>query len=204
MKIEIRAEGAHISGYVNVVERKSRPVVTPRGKVVEEIEPRAFARALERADNIPLTKDHDPDMVLAETRAGSLTLYEDDIGLHYDATVTDAGTIEEARAGKIKGMSFGMYHIRDEIEQKADDLPLRKIKDLDLDHITLVVNRTPCYSATSVEVRADAEVEVETRSSAQVPQITESEPSRPASPFFDNAPYRRRVENIKQKMEEKA
>ena len=39
MKIEIRADGAHISGYVNVTEKKSRPVVTPHGKVVEEIEP---------------------------------------------------------------------------------------------------------------------------------------------------------------------
>ena len=49
MKIEIRADGAHISGYVNATEKKSRPVVTPRGKVVEEIEPRAFERAIERA-----------------------------------------------------------------------------------------------------------------------------------------------------------
>ena len=32
MKIEIRADGAHISGYVNATEKKSRPVITPRGK----------------------------------------------------------------------------------------------------------------------------------------------------------------------------
>lgn len=204
MKIEIRADGAHLSGYANVTEKKSRPVITPRGKVVEEIEPRAFAQALERAENVPLTKDHDPDIVLAETRAGSLTLYEDDIGLHYDAMVTDTETIAEARAGKIKGLSFGMYNVQDELEQRTDDLPLRKIKALDLDHITLVVNKTPCYSATSVEVRADVEVDVETRTSAQAPQITESEPKRPAAPLFDNTPYRRRVEVIKQmKMEEK-
>ena len=40
MHIEVRADGARLSGYVNVTEKKSRPVITPRGKVVEEIEPR--------------------------------------------------------------------------------------------------------------------------------------------------------------------
>ena len=42
MQLEYRADGAHISGYVNVTEKKSRPVMTPHGRVVEEIEPRAF------------------------------------------------------------------------------------------------------------------------------------------------------------------
>lgn len=195
MKIEIRADGAHISGYVNVVERKSRPVITPRGKVVEEIEPRAFARALERADNIPLTKDHDPDLVLAETRSGSLKLYEDEIGLHYDTVITDGETVREARSGKIKGLSFGMFNVQDEMEERAGDLPLRKIKSLDLDHITLVVKKHPVYSATSVEVRADAEIDMEIRTNDQVLQITEVE-QQPDAPFFDNSAFRRRVEAI--------
>ena len=32
MKIEIRADGAHISGCVSAAEKKSRPVITPREK----------------------------------------------------------------------------------------------------------------------------------------------------------------------------
>ncbi len=197
MQIEIRADGAHISGYANVVERKSRPVITPHGKVVEEIEPRAFERALERADNVTLTKDHEPDLVLAETRSGSLSLYEDSIGLHYDATVTDHQTIEEARAGKIRGLSFGMRNVVDTLEERAGELPLRKIQELDLDHITLVVKKLPCYSATSVELRADAEVDIETRANEETPQITEAEPETPCAPFFDNSAFRSRVEAIK-------
>ena len=55
MNLEFRADGAHISGYVNVTEKKSRPVMTPHGKVVEEIEPRAFEAAIARAGNITLT-----------------------------------------------------------------------------------------------------------------------------------------------------
>lgn len=197
MYIEIRADGAHISGYVNVTEKKSRPVITPRGKVVEEIEPRAFKQALERAGNIPLTKDHDPDLVLAETRSGTLSLYEDDIGLHYDAVIDDPQTVGEARAGKIKGLSFGMYNVQDEMEERSGDLPIRKIRSLDLDHITLVVKKYPVYSATSIEVRSQSEIDMETRTIEQTPQITEDCTKKRGTPFFDNSEYRNRVEMIK-------
>lgn len=197
MKIEIRADGAHISGYVNVVERKSRPVITPRGKVIEEIEPRAFEQAINRAGNITVTVDHDSGHVYASTDEGTLKLYEDNIGLHADVLITDETLIDLAKRGKIKGWSFGMYNVRDEIEPRADELPLRKIKALDLDHVTLVVNKNPVYSAMSIEIRADTEVDIETRTIADTPQITEIEPEKPDAPFFDNSAFRRRVESIK-------
>ena len=194
MKIEIRADGAHISGYVNVTEKKSRPVVTPHGKVVEEIEPRAFERAISRAGNITVTVDHDNSHVYASTDEGTLKLYEDNIGLHADVLVTDDTLIGLARKGKVKGWSFGMYNVQDELEQRADDLPLRRIKALDLDHITLVVRKSPIYSATSVELRADAKVELEIRSAEETPRITVDEPDTLA---YDNAPFRARLEAIK-------
>ena len=179
MNLEFRADGAHISGYVNVTEKKSRPVMTPHGKVVEEIEPRAFEAAIARAGNTH---------VYAETRNGSLQLREDDIGLHADVLIQDPTLIELARKGKVRGWSFGMYNVQDELEQRADALPLRRIKALDLDHITLVVNKLPVYSATSVELRADTETVVETRSVHTPLQISE-----PAAPAFDNSGYLARV-----------
>lgn len=194
MKIEIRADGAHISGYVNVTEKKSRPVITPHGKVVEEIEPRAFEQAISRAGNITVTVDHDNSHVYASTDEGTLKLYEDNIGLHADVLVTDDTLIDLAKKGKVKGWSFGMYNVRDELERRADDLPLRRIKALDLDHITLVVRKSPVYSATSVELRADAEVDLEIRSTGEAPRVTVDEPETPA---YDNAPFRARLEAIK-------
>jgi len=193
MKIEVRADGAHISGYVNVTEKKSRPVITPHGKVVEEIEPRAFEQAIERAGNITVTVDHDSTHVYGCTDEGSLELYEDPIGLHADVLITDEALIELARTGKVKGWSFGMYNVRDELEQRADGLMLRKIKALDLDHLTLVVKKTPIYSATSVEIRADTEVDLETRSMEDVVQIAES-PKESDTLAFDNSAYRARAE----------
>lgn len=194
MQIEIRADGAHISGYVNVTEKKSRPVITPHGKVVEEIEPRAFEGAIGRAGNINVTVDHDSTHVYASTESGTLKLYEDNIGLHADVLITDETLIELAKKGKIRGWSFGMYNVQDEVEPRANDLPLRRIKALDLDHLTLVVNKVPCYSATSVEVRADAEVALETRSAEDAPSVSIAEPDKPA---FDNAAYHARLDAIK-------
>lgn len=197
MQIEIRGDGAHVSGYVNVTEKKSRPVITPHGKVIEEIEPRAFEQAIGRAGNITVTVDHDNSHVYASTDEGTLKLYEDNIGLHADVLITDETLIDLAKKGKVKGWSFGMYNVQDEIEPRADALPLRKVKSLDLDHLTLVVNKNPIYSATSVEVRADAEVELEIRAIEETPQVAVFAPSRPAAPPFDNAAYRARVEAIK-------
>ena len=173
LNIEIRGDGAHICGYVNATEKKSRPVVTPRGRVIEEIEPRAFQAAIDRAENVIMTKDHEALPILAETRAGTLKLWEDNIGLYADAVVSDPETVAEARAGKIKGWSFGMRNVVDSVEERPEGLPLRKVTALDLDHITLVVRKNPVYSATSVEVRAEGEVETEIRSVEDTVQIRE-------------------------------
>jgi len=194
VKIEIRADGAHISGYVNVTEKKSRPVITPHGKVLEEIEPRAFERALARAGDITVTVDHDSTHVYASTNAGTLELYEDNIGLHADVLIQDETLIDLAKQGKIRGWSFGMYNVQDELEQRAEGLPVRHIRELDLDHVTLVVKKQPCYSATSVEIRAEAEVEIETRTMESIVKVTEEVQPRPS---FDNSAYLARVNALK-------
>lgn len=194
MKIELRADGAHISGYVNVTEKKSKPIITPRGKVVEEVEPRAFEAALERAGNITVTVDHNNTHVYACTDDGTLEMYEDNIGLHANVLIVDPDLIELAKKGKIRGWSFGMYNIQDTVEQRADDYPLRKIKSLDLDHLSLLVGSNPAYMATSVEVRAESEIDLEIRSIDVPVQVETLEPEKPK---FDNSAYRARAEAIK-------
>ena len=194
MNIEVRADGARITGYVNVTEKKSRPVITPRGKVIEEIEPRAFAEAISRAGNITVTVDHDKSHIYASTDDGTVTLKEDAIGLHADVLIKDKDLIELAKKGKIRGWSFGMYNVKDSMEERADDLPIRHIKALDLDHLTLVVKKSPIYSATSVELRAGEDIELETRASLDEPTL-----SGPAlyTPACDNSEFRGRIAALK-------
>lgn len=168
MQIEIRSDGsALVQGYVNAVERRSRPVMTPHGMVVEEIEAGAFRGALKRAGNVGMLRDHNPGALLAETRAGTLRLYEDNIGLYAKAVIADPKTVADLRAGKAKGWSFGMRCLEDRLEERSEgELPLRRVTKLEMDHVALIFDRCPVYSATSVEVRAGAEETLETRSMA--------------------------------------
>ena len=108
MKIEVRADGAHISGYVNATGKKSRPVITPHGKCIEVIEERAFERALERAGNVTVSVDHDKSHIYASTSDSTLKLYEDNIGLHADVLIIDPELIALAKKGKIRGIRKAM------------------------------------------------------------------------------------------------
>ncbi|RDU22766.1 HK97 family phage prohead protease [Anaerosacchariphilus polymeriproducens] len=194
MNVEIRADSIHISGYVNVVKRESRPVITSRGKVIEMIEERAFQRALEKADNIPMTLDHNSNRVLAQTNDSTLELYEDNIGLRAEAVITDEEAVNGAKNGKLKGWSFGMKKIVDSIEERADKLPLRTVKDFVLDHVTLVMNRNPVYASTSIELRADDEIEMEVRANEteiNIKNMVET-PKKP-----DLTQYKNRINNLK-------
>jgi HK97 family phage prohead protease len=164
MRIEIRSDSVLLDGYVNAVGRDSRPIITPHGKVVEQIEPRAFQKALDRADNVDLLLNHDKNKKLGSTKDGNLELYEDNIGLRAICTITDPDVIQKAREKKLKGWSFGMYTNKDEIEERAENIPRRHIRDLDIFEVSIIDNRmSPCYVGTSIEQRAEQEVIAEQR-----------------------------------------
>jgi hypothetical protein len=164
MRIEIRNDSVMLDGYVNAVERDSRPVITPAGKCIERIEARAFQRALERAANIDLLLNHDKDRKLGSTDDGNLELFEDNIGLRAICTVTDAEVIEKAAAGLLRGWSFGMFANKERVEERAGALPRRIVEDLDLFEVSIVDNRKmPCYAGTSIEQRGGDEIISEQR-----------------------------------------
>lgn len=172
MKIEVRADGLHISGYVNVTGKLSRPVITPRGKVIETIEERAFEEAIKKSGEVTVQLDHDAGHVYARTSDSTLSLREDAIGLHADVLITDALVIEMARKGKLRGWSFGMYNVQDEMESRgADELPIRHVKGFILDHVSLIKDKVPCYAATSVECRADDTIDMEQRAIDIEPEL---------------------------------
>lgn len=194
MKVEVRADDVKISGYVNVTGKKSRPVATPHGKCIEVIEERAFSGAIERAGDISVTVDHDKTHIYASTSDNTLELKEDAIGLHANVLISDPNIIELAKQGKIRGWSFGMYNVVDKMEQRADDLPVRHVEKLDLDHITLVVKKRPVYSATSVELRADVETDIETRSMEDDIEVKVVEtPKKPV----DLSEFKNRINKLK-------
>lgn len=184
MKAEIRADGLYISGYVNVPGRESRPVITPRGKVIEIIEQRAFKKALEKVDNVDLKLDH--ERKIASTKAGTLKVYEDEVGLRAESVITDEEVIKGAKAGKLKGWSFNMLKVVDEIEERTGKLPIRRVKDFIMTEITLAMRKTPVYSSTSIEFRAKEEEEIEVRTYDSEVIVTDLTENKPDYSEFEN------------------
>lgn len=162
MDMEIRADGSlHIEGYVNAVERDSRTVICPEcGKCVEQIRAGAFGEALRAAPNVDILLNHDKKRKLGSTSEGTLSLYEDNIGLRASADIRDEEVISEARAGKLRGWSFGFKKLSSEIENRANDIPRRIVTSMALSEVSLIDDRyTPCYAGTSIEMRADGETD---------------------------------------------
>ena len=64
--------------------------------------------------------------------------------------------VKKARHGDLVGWSFGFYDR--EVEQRTDEdgLPLRNVKDLDLEEVSLLDRTaTPAYDGTLVAVRSE-------------------------------------------------
>lgn len=163
MKIQIRADSVEISGYVNAVERSSRPLMSRIGQFIERICKGAFSSALKRNDDVYLLLNHDMNRVLGSTKMGNLELTEDNIGLHARAVVTDPDVIQSARNGDLVGWSFGFLDTPDGVEAGIDEdthLPLRKVRDLDLREVSILDRtKTPAYEGTLIMARSDDDIQ---------------------------------------------
>ena len=156
MNIRIKGDTAVLEGYVNAVERKSLPLWSRMGKFVERICKGAFSKALKRNDNVRILLNHDPSRDLGGQKDGNLELTEDNIGLHAKATIKDPEVVKKARNGDLVGWSFGFYDREVENKHDEDGMPLRDVKDLDLEEVSILdKNHTPAYEGTLVTVRSE-------------------------------------------------
>lgn len=154
MKVKIRADSVEIEGYVNAIERASKPLMSRIGRFIERICTGAFKKALSRAEDVHILLNHDWNRDLGSIKQGNLELEEDNIGLHARATITDPEVIEDARRGNLVGWSFG-FKDRDVENATEDGLPLRKVRDLDLFEVSLLNRKmTPAYNGTLVTTRS--------------------------------------------------
>lgn len=162
MKISIREDSVEITGYVNAIERNSKPLLSRIGRFIERICKGAFERALERNDDVHILLNHDWSRDLGSTRQGNLELCEDSIGLRARAIITDREVVECARRGGLIGWSFGFTDTEDGVERSIDQetgLPLRKVRDLDLSEVSILDERkSPAYEGTLVMARSEDEM----------------------------------------------
>ena len=91
----------------------------------------AFARALERAVEVPLLWQHKSGTVIGKIEQ----LREDERGLRVIASVCDARASRLLGSGKVDGLSFG-YRVR----EATSGAGLRELVELDLVEVSLVAN----------------------------------------------------------------
>jgi len=164
MKVEIRNGKVLIDGYVNAVERFSKPLTDTRGKFIERIMPSVFKRALEKNDNILVLLNHDYNKELANTKSGTAKLYEDNIGLRAVVEIDDPIVIDKASKGKLRGWSFGFNCNKEDRKTNENGLEERTVLDIDLVEVSIIDDRkVPAYIGTSIELRNDNEKLVEYR-----------------------------------------
>ena len=196
VSFEIRDGRLHISGYVNAVERDSLPIMTARGKCVEQIRAGAFAQSMADGHEIRLRYNHKRD--IGSTSDGALTLREDNIGLYAEAVTDDEEVVTLAGKGELRGWSFGFVAKDDEVEERQNNIPRRHINALELREVS-ILSVQPAYNGTSLEYRdADgvelraydvyedesAEVEVH-RVNGEIKAIVETEREHSEQPSDD-------------------
>ena len=161
MNVNIRADSVELEGYVNAVERASRPIASRLGKFRERICKGAFSNALKRNQDVRLLLNHDKKRDLGGIKDGNLELNEDNIGLHARAVVTDREVIQKARQGDLVGWSFGFDDVPDGVENTVErGLPLRSVKDLNLKEVSILDrSRTPAYDGTLIMARSEDEID---------------------------------------------
>ncbi|MDB1924067.1 HK97 family phage prohead protease [Clostridium tertium] len=196
MRIEIRNDSVILDGYVNAVDRESKPIPSIKGNFIEKIKPGAFQRSLERRENVDLLLNHDRNRKLGSTSEGNLELFEDNIGLRAICTVTDKEVIEKAKNKQLRGWSFGFYAEKDSWEQQENGYEKRTVEELDLFEVTIVDDtRSPAYIATSIEMRDDKEILNENRVT-EFKAITVDE-TKEERAKIDYSKYESEIENLK-------
>ena len=190
MKIIIRSDHVHIEGYVNAVERLSKPITERLGTFRERVKAGTFKKALNRAEDVRILLNHDMDRDLGGISSGNLMLEEDSIGLRAEADVYDANVIKDAKAGNLVGWSFGFYPLefRDTSE---DGMPIKELLDIDLREVSLLnKEHIPAYDGTLVAVRDNDQKmvigESMTDADMEIREDTTPEPQEDAKPEETN------------------
>ena len=146
---------SRISGHAALYNRET--VIA--GLFREIILPGAFTGAIGRDDTRALF-NHNPDHILGRTKSGTLTLTEDEQGLHYDVVLPDTDWAKDLHKsiarGDISQSSFSFIATQESWVQGS--LPLRQIHDVQLFDISAVTYAA--YPETSVSARGTGSVEL--------------------------------------------
>lgn len=131
-------------------------------KWVETIAPGAFRRALESGKDVKVLWNHNHDIVLGSTGAGTATLREDDVGLWGSVLINEkdqdaVNANARVERGDVDGCSIGFEIAKLEESWEGEQY---RTRILEIDPLYEVSPCTfPAYMDTSISSRAKASME---------------------------------------------
>ena len=141
------ADGMHLEGYAALFNTRSENL----GGFTETIQPGAFRASLKARNNVFLLYNHDTNAVLASTRAGTLTLTEDERGLKISASIAPTSTGRDVavlvKRGDLSGFSFGFSMPARGGDSWNSEGTERVLKSVRLHEVSLTP--MPAYTATN-------------------------------------------------------
>jgi HK97 family phage prohead protease len=121
----------------------------------ERIMPGAATRTLDASPDVRFLINHDPNLLLARTAAGTASLVEDDQGVMVEADMADVSYARDLAVslerGDISQMSFGFWVTADGWAGNTHE-----VFGIDLDGGDVSVVTYPAFAATSAELRSAA------------------------------------------------
>ena len=148
---EASSDGMSFTGYAAVFDSPSEPL-----PFTEVIKGGAFQRSLKSRNEIKLFMNHNTDVVLGSSRAGTLRLSEDSRGLLAEADLPDTTAGRDLsvlmQRGDVNSMSFG-FSVPPRGDKWSDDGATRELHQVRLHEVSIVTG-FPAYQATTASVRS--------------------------------------------------
>jgi len=148
---EASSDGMSFTGYAAVFNSPSEPL--PFTEIIKE---GAFKRSLKSRNEVKLFMNHNTDVVLGSTRAGTLRLSEDSRGLLAQADLPDTSAGRDLsvlmKRGDVSSMSFG-FSVPPKGDAWSKDGATRELHQIRLHEVSIVTG-FPAYEATSASVRS--------------------------------------------------
>lgn len=139
-----------VSGHASVFDSP-----TDIGNMFQEkIAPGAFSKTLAENDDIRCLFNHNWDNILGRTKAGTLSLNEDEQGLAFEVVLpgTSVGrdlAVSMSR-GDVNQCSFGFIPTVEEWDYTDPDYPIRTINEVELYEVSIVT--IPAYNDAEAQL----------------------------------------------------
>jgi len=148
---ELAGDGMSFTGYAAVFNSPSEPL-----PFTETIRSGAFGRSLKSRNDIKMFMNHNTDVVLGSTRAGTLKLTEDTTGLLAQADLPDTTAGRDLsvlmQRGDVSSMSFG-FSVPPKGDSWSQDGATRELHQVRLHEVSIVTG-FPAYADTTASVRS--------------------------------------------------